>query len=50
MCQLSTCYTCTKLTFVGCGKHLATIFAGKKKEELCSCPYSKVSEYKATMK
>lgn len=47
MCQLTTCPTCKKYSFKGCGQHLASIFAGKRMDELCSCPTNtRVAEFK----
>lgn len=51
MCFPAQCQKCKKHSFRGCGKHLSTIFAGKKPEELCSCPENTaVVEFKKTMK
>lgn len=44
MCSLTVCPSCKKFSFVGCGKHLTLIFAGKKPEELCVCN-EKIREY-----
>lgn len=44
MCLLTICSSCKKYGFSGCGKHLSSIFAGKKPEELCECN-EKIREY-----
>lgn len=37
MCQLTTCKKCNKLSFNGCGKHLAILFKKYKISDLCKC-------------
>jgi len=38
MCAQTTCRTCGKPTWAGCGRHVEQALAGVPKEKRCSCP------------
>lgn len=35
--MLNTCQKCKKNSFVGCGRHLKSIFKNINKENICQC-------------
>lgn len=37
MCSPVKCDKCGKISFIGCGQHLKSIFQNKKPSELCHC-------------
>ncbi|KAI8874842.1 hypothetical protein K501DRAFT_264617 [Backusella circina FSU 941] len=38
MCYRTTCSSCQKQTWAGCGMHIETALAGVPKEQICVCP------------
>ncbi|WP_354637914.1 hypothetical protein [Kitasatospora camelliae] len=40
MCRRTTCRTCGKYTYAGCGQHVDQVLAGIPKADRCSCPAS----------
>ncbi len=37
MCSQKLCGKCLKLSYTGCGNHLANIFDGMSKDKICVC-------------
>jgi hypothetical protein len=37
MCSRVMCRSCNKVTYSGCGQHLAEVFAGVPKDKRCTC-------------
>ncbi|KAA8630570.1 hypothetical protein SMACR_12865 [Sordaria macrospora] len=37
MCMSSTCSTCSKQAWRGCGSHIPGVFAGVPKDKWCTC-------------
>lgn len=45
MCHRTTCRTCNKSTWAGCGNHIEQALAGVPKSERCTCtPAQKASQ------
>ncbi|MEU9047720.1 MULTISPECIES: hypothetical protein [unclassified Kitasatospora] len=40
MCRRTTCRTCGKATYAGCGMHVDQVLAGVRKADRCSCDRS----------
>jgi hypothetical protein len=40
MCHATTCQTCNKTTWSGCGQHLESVFRNVPVEKRCFCGYS----------
>jgi len=37
MCQRTTCRTCGKATYRGCGRHVERVLAGVPRSQRCTC-------------
>ncbi len=37
MCSPATCRTCNKVTFSGCGQHVAQVMQSVPRNQRCSC-------------
>lgn len=37
MCQRTTCRTCRKATYSGCGRHVEQVLAGVPASQRCDC-------------
>jgi len=37
MCRPAKCSSCNKVTWAGCGAHVAQVMAGVRPEERCRC-------------
>ncbi|WP_395296456.1 hypothetical protein ACF9IK_25675 [Kitasatospora hibisci] len=40
MCRRTTCRSCGKVTYAGCGMHVDQVLAGVRKEDRCNCDRS----------
>lgn len=38
MCRRTTCRSCGKVSWAGCGQHVEQVLAGVPKNQRCSCP------------
>jgi hypothetical protein len=37
VCRLTTCRTCSKITWAGCGQHVQQVMSGVPQAERCTC-------------
>jgi hypothetical protein len=37
MCMPTTCQSCRKTTWMGCGEHIDEVFAGVPEDQRCTC-------------
>ncbi len=37
MCRRTTCRTCQKITYAGCGMHVDQVLAGVRAADRCAC-------------
>lgn len=50
MCQTIQCSECSKLTYIGCGKHLKTLFINIPIHSLCICDKEKFTQITKAIK
>jgi hypothetical protein len=41
MCSRTVCRTCRKITWSGCGRHVASVMQGVRPEDRCTCGQTK---------